>query len=710
MSVASLLVVLTLALSGQTAAEQSLESVNPIRRVVTMLQSMQKKVTAEGEKEKDLFDKFMCYCKNGKGALEGSIEAGKSKSEQLTASIKETSATLTQTKADLKTAQTDRKDAKEAVAKATSLREKEAAAFAKESSDLKTNIAALTKATAAIEKGMGGAFLQTSTASILKQLSITMEISTVDREMLTSFLTQGQGAGYAPQSGQIVGILKQMTDTMEKTLAEVTEEEESAIKNFNELLAAKTKEINALTKSIESKIAQIGELGVLLASQKEDLDDTAKSLAADEVFLKDLEKNCKTKEDEWAVRCKVRAEELLALADTVKLLNDDDALELFKKTLPTPSLLQLKTNAKQVKEQALAALASKGAQNDFRLNLISLALKGKKVSFEKVLKMIDDMVVLLGKEQTADDEKKEYCEKTIDKKEDDLKELELTVSDLGKAIDDLKESISTLASEIAALEDGIKALDKQVAEATEERKSEHAENVETLANDNAAKEIIGIAKNRLNKFYNPKLYVAPPKRELSEEERITLNMGGTLAPTNAPGGIGGTGVEAMFAQSSSRVAPPPPPETFGAYAKKGKESNGVITMMDMLVADLDKEINEVTTEEKENQAEYESFMADSAAKRASDAKSIADKESAKADAEASLIKHEEEKKSTTKEAMATAEYLSEVHADCDWLLTNFAVRKEARAGEVDALKKAKAVLSGADYSLLQSARVHRHVM
>jgi septal ring factor EnvC (AmiA/AmiB activator) len=671
---------------------------------------MQKKVTAEGVKEKDLFEKFMCYCKNGKGALEGSIEAGKSKSEQLTASIKETSATLTQTKADLKTAQTDRKDAKEAVAKATSLREKEAAAFAKESGDLKTNIAALTKATTAIEKGMGGAFLQTSTASILKQLSITMEISSVDREMLTSFLTQGQGNGYAPQSGQIVGILKQMTDTMSKTLAEVTEEEESAIKNYEDLMAAKTKEINALTKSIESKIAQIGELGVQLVTQKEDLDDTTKSVVEDAAFLKDLEKNCKTKEDEWAVRCKVRAEELLALADTIKLLNDDDALELFKKTLPTPSLLQLKTNGKAMKEQALAALTSKDVKNDFRLNLITLALKGKKVSFDKVLKMIDDMVVLLGKEQTADDEKKEYCEKTIDKTEDDLKELELTVSDLGKAIDDLKESIATLASEIEALEDGIKALDKQVAEATEERKTEHAENVETLANDNAAKEIIGIAKNRLNKFYNPKLYVAPPKRELSEEERITLNMGGTLAPTNAPGGIGGTGVEAMFAQSSSRVAPPPPPETFGAYAKKGKESNGVITMMDMLVADLDKEINEVTTEEKENQAEYESFMADSAAKRASDAKSIADKESAKADAEASLIKHEEEKKSTTKEAMATAEYLSEVHADCDWLLTNFAVRKEARAGEVDALKKAKAVLSGADYSLLQSARVHRHVM
>merc|ERR1719335_1697568 len=156
------------------------------------------------------------------------------------------------------------------------------------------------------------------------------------------------------------------------------------------------------------------------------------------------------------------------------------------------------------------------------------------------------------------------------------------------------------------------------------------------------------------------------------------------------------------------VAPPPPPETFGAYSKKGEESTGVITMLDMMVADLDKEITEIETEEKENQAEYEEFMRDSAGKRATDAKSIADKESAKAESEASLIKTEEEKTAKTKEAMATAQYLSEVHGECDWLITNFEMRKEARAGEVDSLKKAKSVLSGADYSLLQSSQVRRH--
>merc|ERR1719316_1902875 len=117
---------------------------------------MQKKVVAEGEKEEELFEKFMCYCKNGKGALESSIEQAKQTNDQLRSSIEETDATLKQMKADLKTAQTDRADAKAAVAKATALREKEASAFATESGELKTNIAATKKATTAIEKGMGG--------------------------------------------------------------------------------------------------------------------------------------------------------------------------------------------------------------------------------------------------------------------------------------------------------------------------------------------------------------------------------------------------------------------------------------------------------------------------------------------------------------------------------------------------------------------------
>merc|ERR1719301_15302 len=159
-----------------------------------------------------------------------------------------------------------------------------------------------------------------------------------------------------------------------------------------------------------------------------------------------------------------------------------------------------------------------------------------------------------------------------------------------------------------------------------------------MASDSAAKEILGFAKNRLNKFYNPKLYKPPPKRELSDEDRATLAAGGTLAPTEAPGGIAGTGVTVLSQVNRHGAAPPPPPEAPGAYKKKSGESGGVIAMIDMIVKDLDKEMTVAKTEEKDSQSDYEAMMKDSADKRAEDSKSLGDKEGALADMESSLEK------------------------------------------------------------------------
>merc|ERR1719261_1770761 len=161
-----------------------------------------------------------------------------------------------------------------------------------------------------------------------------------DREELTSFLSNDQN--YAPQSGQITGILKQMNDRMNADLAEATASENAAIKAFNELMAAKEKEVAALSKSIEEKMVRLGKLQVEIVEMKEDLDDTGKALLEDKKFLADLKKNCATKAEEHAANMKLRSEELLALADTIKILNDDDALELFRKTLPgSASFMQL---------------------------------------------------------------------------------------------------------------------------------------------------------------------------------------------------------------------------------------------------------------------------------------------------------------------------------------------------------------------------------
>merc|ERR1740120_640252 len=173
-----------------------------------------------------------------------------------------------------------------------------------------------------------------------------------------------------------------------------------------------------------------------------------------------------------------------------------------------------------------------------------------------------------------------------------------------------------------------------------------------------------------------------------------------MPPTEAPGGIAGTGVTvlAQVSAHSHKVAPPPP-EAVAAYTKKEQESTGVIAMIVLLIKDLDKEMTEGTQAEKEAQADYEQMMTDSAAKRTEDSTSLSNKVSTKADTEAALQAHEAAHKAASDEHMATLEYIASLHAECDWLIQNFDYRKEARDGEIDSLKRAKDVLNGADYSL-----------
>jgi len=689
---------LLLLLSGAMASD--LESAaNPIRKVVTMLQDMQNKVKAEGVKEEALHEKFMCYCKTSSGTLDGSIAEAEAKIEALTASLKADKEKKAQTEEDLKDHTESRAAAKDAMAKATAMRKKENTAFNQYKSDQDTNIDATNAAIVAIEKGMGGAFLQTKSANIVRVFAMEKaQMNDDTRQELLAFLSGSSSQGYAPASGEIVGILKEMADTMNKDLAEATATEKAGVQTYNGLIAAKTKEVNTLQKQIETEMKRTGELSMAIADQTNDLEETQDALGADQKFLLELKKGCATKTGEWEAICKTRAEELVALAETIKVLNDDDALELFKKTLPgaSASLMQVQVSDKAMTTRALQIL--KAVPRSTQLDLVQMLLKAvpgashagvvadKKSTFAKVIGMIDEMIANLKKEQIEDETKKQYCNAQLDETEDKKKVLENSVSDSEKAIADMQGAIANLKDEIANLVAGIKALDKSVAEATSLRQDEHSDFEELISSDTSAKQILLWAKNRLNKFYNPKLYKAPPKKELSAEDTIVDSFGG-----------------AVLVQISAHAAPPPPPETFGPYARKSEQGNGVIAMIDLLVGDLEKEMQTAKVDEENAQEEYETLMADSAAKRKADSELLLQKKSEKASTEEALTAEKETKGDLTKDLLATAEYLGSLHAECDWLLKFFSVRKEARAGEIDALGKAKAVLSGADYSFLQKS-------
>jgi hypothetical protein len=138
-------------------------------------------------------------------------------------------------------------------------------------------------------------------------------------------------------------------------------------------------------------MSRSGELAVKIVQMKNDLGDTEEALIEDKAFLKDLEKNCATKKAEWEEIVSTRNEEMLALADTIKVLNDDDALELFKKALPAGrAFVQVQVSSGATRARALAAIrkVQRIAKTDLpRLDFIALAIQGKKIGFGKVIRL-----------------------------------------------------------------------------------------------------------------------------------------------------------------------------------------------------------------------------------------------------------------------------------------------------------------------------------
>mmetsp|Transcript_44643 Transcript_44643/g.95260 ORF Transcript_44643/g.95260 Transcript_44643/m.95260 type:complete len:700 (-) Transcript_44643:40-2139(-) len=695
-----------LILAATVISSAAASHANPIRRVVSLLQAMQDKIEEEGKRQDKQMDKFTCYCKHNTVDLKDSISQGKETIELLGSKIEAATNGKAQAEAELAQAKEDRAEAQKTLADAEATREKEAAEFAAESGEMKANIEAMGKAIPAIEKGMGGSFLQ-----VVQNLAAnSVDISAEDKSQLEEFLQGTSGQGYEPASGQIVGILKQMKETMEGDLADLTKQENESIAGFNGLNAAKNREIQASTDAIEENMKKSGEYAVGIVTMKGNKEDTEDALASDEGYLTELEKGCEDTMKDYELVKQSRSEELAAVADTINILNDDDALDLFKKALPTPeSFLQMDATSKQLRSQA-AAIIRKSGRNP-RLDLITMALQSKKTSFDKVVKMVDDMVDALHKEQSDDDSKKDYCHKELHNAEQTKTELAHTLKTLANEISDHNDNLARLHKQVEELEQGIKDLDKAVEDATQNRKDEHEEYLVELQQNQATLQVLDFAKNRLNKFYNPKDYKAAPKRELTEEERMYSAYGGDIGTTPAPGGIAGSGamafVQIRAREEDSDVAKPPPAPKVGGF-KKQNASGGVLGMIDMIVQDLKKEMQEHEFEEKQAQEDYEKLMEDSAAKRAADAKSISAREGTIAEREQDLQSAKDASMGKMKEFQENQEYMADVHKSCDFLLENFGKRKEARAQEVEGLKKAKAILAGADVSLLEtSSFMHR---
>jgi len=369
-------------------------------------------------------------------------------------------------------------------------------------------------------------------------------------------------------------------------------------------------------------------------------------------------------------------------------------LDVFKKARPSAfvqaSFLQQSDTAasKAKKAQALLAAAAKKASNS-QLNLLLYTLnsklkmssKGKTHGLESVVKMIDDMVVLLGKDQADDDKSKTFCEDELEKTTDEQKAATDKKAQVEAQQAELTDGVAALADSIATLKQDIKDLDKTVAQATEQRKEEHEDFTQSQQLNQAASQLVEKAKNRMQKFYNPTLYKAPPKTESTMEEKIIT--AGTFAQVKA--------------HDEEDVAPPQAPDTFSGEVQKNEKSAGVIGLMDMMVREIETDMKDAEYEEKTSQSDYAKLMQDSEETRAANSKAIVTKTSSKAQAEAKLDAANDAHTAVSTDLDLIASTLGDLHMQCDFLLQNYGLRKEARTNEIESLKNAKAILSGADF-------------
>lgn len=738
-----------------TSALRTQDEINPIRKVTGMLEDMRKELEREQEQEAELFEKAMCACNAGETDLTKVIEDTTAEMSRLSSKIEEESSEKEALTQELKDHYANKQGAEADLAKATELRDKESAEFSKSSAMNKFGVEALGKAIPKLEGGASSASLmQDEDSPQLRRLCEVSRYLTPDkREVVLNFLDDGLGNGQTePSAGnaEIVGILKSMKDQMAKDLKDMTTNEKVAASGYGDLKGAKQAEIKVAAEAIAAKEKRTGVLAVSIAESKDANEDAKEENADASKYLKALTADCDANKKYRDLRKKLRADEITAISEAIKILTEDDALDTFKKAIPSASLLtarratydalvQFEKNSKkhtskllQVDSDQTSMMAS--ARKAFRhpglyraasiisgmakkkptreLSLLLTTVNGAiradalepsdtgkyAAGAEKVVGgMINEMVHILHDEDVEDEHKKDWCANETEKLDMTKTEKQDLTDQLTHAIEEMDDELSQLKDDIKSISAEIAANDKQVFEATELRKKEHQEFVDTFSTLDTARRLIDKAATRLHKFYNPEM-MAKKKKEVTD---AALKKEGLDLLTPAKGAVLPAAVQKLYASYDGfiqthkhvlhRVAPPVIPDTPTDYKKK--ESGGILGMMQKIREELTADMSEAETEEKFSAADYVRLMKEAKEARAADVKRLNQKNSAKAETEDKHLEAKDTRQATLKELENLNLYGVQLATECDFLLRNFEARHEGRIGEETGLEDAKSMVT-----------------
>ncbi|CAD7938214.1 unnamed protein product [Amoebophrya sp. A25] len=694
---------------------------NPVRRIVTLLQDMEKEITSEMESEKAMYAKYECYCKKNDGALSSQADEAMAEREKQSAIEEQKKGEKKRLGEELKQHKKDREAAQKTLKMTVEAEKERNAAFEADHKEYLDTIKAMESAIKALNKGMGKSFLQSEQALSLKKimqnsrlLASTLHADEDDQRAVFAFLNKD----YAPASGEIVGILKQMLDQMNEDLGGALDEDKKARETFLQMKTAKETEIAALSQMIEEKTELKGKVAVEIVMALKAKEEAIKQLGDAQAFLVKLKEMCSTKVDEYKVRVEDAQQEIAAIQEAIVVLNDDDSLDIFKKADPRAltqvSLLQrgssVRSRVIELLERTAAGAKSEKAAKTLALmaNTAKQMLRSK-VDFSKVLVMIDDMIALLKEEGKSDLASRDQCTADLAENAADTKENKHALTAANEKDSEMTELIAAKAALIEENTAHIAESKKAVSEATAQRMKENADYVAAIDLNTSAVQLIDKAVNVLNKYYSPALYKKAEQRELSKEEKILQASGQDIGDTTVVKPIAGTSQTQAFLEkktssflqlSASQVVDPTEsaPEIFeGERKSKSQKSNSVVALLRMLQNDIKKDSAAAESDEKVAQNDYENLTMEAAKQQAEWGKSTADATSAKAGFEEELQKAETSGSVHELELEQLGESLSALHASCDLILSHFDEREVKRENEIDHLHKGKAILSGASF-------------
>lgn len=641
----------------------ALES-NPVPKVVGLLSALKTQLEKDGLDESKLYDTFACWCETTTTEKTAAIASATERVAELTESVKALRGTTGSTAADVAHLTKSLAGARESKVSTDAQRTKDAAAFTTRKGELETGIRNLKSAIDVLAEGTGeGAEEETelltvaagvrSALNLLPRAQRSSERVDQVRRFMSSPAAWAQTKAsvahvtYAPQSGAITGILKDMHDSFQRDLTKATKDESTAVTNYNALSATMTENINMLDATLTQRTGENTAAAAQLANDELDRKDTNEQLAADTEVLKTTTTTCQTRAKEWNNRLVLRSEELAGFREAISILNA--GADSFANA--TASFVQLRVSRDPRQSSAYRELSALAARSP-RLAVVAASAEMQEAGhFDGVIAMVDRMLADLKRETADDESHKAWCntERTNAKNKEAAMQYDS---------DDQQAKIERFLAKKLEVETAITAT-KQ--DRDDLNVSMHA------ALDNRVEE--NTAYTKMGKETTESIKVLG-------EAIVAL---GKFAAKHA-----------LFLQED------PPPTFTGSYGGRSSESGGILAILSMIKEDMIKAGGAGHEEEAFSAAQYRKLRAQNENNMAA-----LEREEAALEGELShtmqvLDSTQALQRDTDASQGATQAYLVQLKPNCDWVEHTYESRKTARATEVTGLQNAKAILSGAD--------------